>query len=360
MVRSTPGSSTWNDADRWKIALPCCTATTRRVVKNDRRGSGRPRRRSGSSDRPAAGSRRAASARGAPAARSDRPRPSPDPRPGRRRRAAPSRRGSGRGRCSPRSARDRGSSSSAVSSSATAATYPPALSAQHARAPRRRTARASSVRPLVRRRARRGPAAHVRRSSSSVLLSKTTYAGTPSSRERCNRQSRSRCDDRVVGQRRLGLRRPLRRERRRTDAVEEPRRLAGAAATGGAGQRPGQRQMPPRPGDPDVEQSPFLLDLLRGGRVRDRHACRRPARPGRPRPTRGPSRNAARRASRPRPAARAARRRARRARRRTPSRPAAGSAPRTPRRDRRSPAATPSARGRRRRRSAVRRRSRPQ
>jgi len=28
-----PGSSTWNDADRWKMALPCWMATTRRVVK---------------------------------------------------------------------------------------------------------------------------------------------------------------------------------------------------------------------------------------------------------------------------------------------------------------------------------------
>jgi hypothetical protein len=29
---SGPGSSGWNDADRWKIACPCWTAATRRVV----------------------------------------------------------------------------------------------------------------------------------------------------------------------------------------------------------------------------------------------------------------------------------------------------------------------------------------
>ncbi len=30
-----PGSSAWNEADRWKMARPCWMATTRRVV-NDR------------------------------------------------------------------------------------------------------------------------------------------------------------------------------------------------------------------------------------------------------------------------------------------------------------------------------------
>ncbi len=31
---SKPSSTVWNDADRLKIALPCWTATTRRVVKD--------------------------------------------------------------------------------------------------------------------------------------------------------------------------------------------------------------------------------------------------------------------------------------------------------------------------------------
>ena len=31
--KSSPGSSTWNDVDRWKMARPCWMATTRRVVK---------------------------------------------------------------------------------------------------------------------------------------------------------------------------------------------------------------------------------------------------------------------------------------------------------------------------------------
>ena len=30
---SRPGSSTWNEADMWKMARPCWMATTRRVAK---------------------------------------------------------------------------------------------------------------------------------------------------------------------------------------------------------------------------------------------------------------------------------------------------------------------------------------
>ena len=83
----------------------------------------------------------------------------------------------------------------------------------------------------------------------------------------------------------------------RGDAVEEARRLAALPAAGIARQRPAERQMHSRPGDSDVKQAAFLFDRLHcRGRAPARArsaACRRPRRPGRPRPTPGPSRRAA-------------------------------------------------------------------
>ena len=56
-------SPTWNEIAMLKIAWPCCTATTRRVVKSGRRESGRPRTGSDASYRRGAGSSRAANVR---------------------------------------------------------------------------------------------------------------------------------------------------------------------------------------------------------------------------------------------------------------------------------------------------------
>jgi hypothetical protein len=49
---STPGSGTWNDADRLKMTSPCCSATTWRE-ENDRPSRSRSTRRIvGMSERP--------------------------------------------------------------------------------------------------------------------------------------------------------------------------------------------------------------------------------------------------------------------------------------------------------------------
>ena len=164
----------------------------------------------------------------------------------------------------------------------------------------------------------------------SVASVKTTYAGTCCSPAR-PRQLRSRSNssssrsDGQSAQRpslqprrraasaadpaaRLGRRAPAaaRRTRRRRAAASGDQPVAGSGCAGRRraparlpGQRPGQQQLLPGPGDPDVEQPALLLDRLVGGRRAGSAACRRPGRPGTPRPTPGPWPRAARPASRP-------------------------------------------------------------
>ena len=204
--------------------------------------------------RPDAGSRRAASARAAPAAPCDRPRPAPGRPPGRRRRAAPSRPGSDRGRCSPRSAPDRGSSSSALSSSATSARLYPRSALEHLVGVLRR---ASWVRRPVRRRARRGRRVRAARSPRSSCCRRRR---TPAPRRRGSAAAASPAAVGRPGRRtapRLALRRlapavtwtPVGCPSRNRDGLRERRPPAARASAQDSA------EMAARPGDPDVEQA---------------------------------------------------------------------------------------------------------